>query len=311
MASCNKERIIEDHCRYISDLYVKIHNQKDISILKEMYSYIKCNIQDFFINDNMHWLYNHAIMNLMDSERLFNREYLLDNKFYLDINDKVDFNKDFNEIEVLNYLVFCARKYLIEEEYSYCDIPKTNLWDFNLVNYCQIASEKIHELCDKNGISCHTIKIYPGYDKTSNLFDGIGYHFFNIIDFGSSKYLMDVTYSQFFNKSASNIERIGIVDYFTPKAGCFMMFNEERKHISEKILSNGYIKLSRDVFRVYMDGFTISFRNGLYYDETNDYSYTTSYSSYDYINFLNGNDNQINHEGSEVLGFQKRPLKKI
>ena len=28
----------------------------------------------------------------------------------------------------------------------------------------------------------------------------------------------------------------------------------------------------------------------------------------DYVNFLNGRDSQIRHEGEEVLGFQKRPL---
>ena len=41
--------------------------------------------------------------------------------------------------------------------------------------------------------------------------------------------------------------------------------------------------------------------------KTNDYSYETNYTPEDYINFLEKKDNQINHEGREVLGYQKRP----
>ena len=303
MVNCDRERIIEKHCTYISKLYM------DIQECKKMYSYIKYNAQDFYLDGNIHWLYNNSIMNLMDSERLFNKEYLLDNRFYLDINDKIDINKDSNEIEILNYLVYFARLDLIYMEYFGEDISKKgNLWDFNLVNYCEVASEKIKELCDKIGISCKVLKVYPGYDQKSRLFDGNRYHFFNIVDFDDNKYLVDVTYSQFFNRSTSNIERVGIMDYFTPSAGCFMMLDENRKSVALEVLRNGYIKLSDDVFKNYMDGFTLSFRNGLYYQESNDYSYTTSYTFNDYINFLNGSDNQINHEGIGVLGFQKKPL---
>ena len=41
-----------------------------------------------------------------------------------------------------------------------------------------------------------------------------------------------------------------------------------------------------------------------YYDETGDYSFTTNYNDIDYINFLNGTDSQVNHEGKEVIQKQ-------
>ena len=50
--------------------------------------------------------------------------------------------------------------------------------------------------------------------------------------------------------------------------------------------------------------FGFLFRNGLYYDETGDYSFTTNYNDIDYINFLNGTDSQVNHEGKEVIQKQ-------
>ena len=86
------------------------------------------------------------------------------------------------------------------------------------------------------------------------------------------------------------------------------MMTEQGQNIAKNLLEKGYIKLNTELFKTYMDSFTVSFRNGLYYEQTNDYSFTTNYTIEDYANFLTKKDSQIKREGIEVLGYQKRPL---
>ena len=91
--------------------------------------------------------------------------------------------------------------------------------------------------------------------------------------------------------------------------GVFMLMSNQGYKIADKIINDGYIELNDEIFKVYLDAFTVSFRNVLYYEETNDFSYTTNYTVDDYIRFLNGDDSQINHENRLYLGYQSIPLK--
>ena len=87
------------------------------------------------------------------------------------------------------------------------------------------------------------------------------------------------------------------------------MGDKNHEKMAVELLTNGYVELNEDIFKKYMDSFALSFRNGLYYENTKDFSFTVPYTVEDYIRFLNGEDNQIKHEGRENLGFQGRPLK--
>ena len=93
------------------------------------------------------------------------------------------------------------------------------------------------------------------------------------------------------------------------KAGVYMLMTEDSKKIANELLSNGYIEINEETLKIYLDPFAISFRNGLYYEQTQDFSYTTDYDADDYMEFLWGNDNQLNYEDQNCLGYQNRPLK--
>ena len=91
--------------------------------------------------------------------------------------------------------------------------------------------------------------------------------------------------------------------------GCFMTMTEDRLNVASTILKKGYMPLTEQNMKNYFDGFALSYRNGLYYEETSDFSFTTPYTGVDYLDFISGKDSQIKHESREVLGFQEKPLK--
>ena len=83
-----------------------------------------------------------------------------------------------------------------------------------------------------------------------------------------------------------------------------MLMDEKRKKVAEELLKNGFVELKDDTLKLYCDGFTLSYRNGLYYKYFgNDYS--TEYRVEDYIRFFNGEDSQLKHEPPTCLGMMK------
>ena len=182
-----------------------------------------------------------------------------------------------------------------------------NSLDFT--NDCLISANFVTAFCEQQGIECYPIAIYPGFSYDAKLYCGRGHHFCNIIRYDNKWYLVDVTYSQFFKQGKNNLERIGVFGFCKTDNGTWVMGDKNHEKMAVELLTNGYVELNEDIFKKYMDSFALSFRNGLYYENTKDFSFTVPYTVEDYIRFLNGEDNQIKHEGRENLGFQGRPLK--
>lgn len=89
------------------------------------------------------------------------------------------------------------------------------------------------------------------------------------------------------------------------------MMNESRKLTAKTLLEKGWIELTDVNCKNYFDGFALSYRNALYYEQLGKVDYTTNYTSDDYImKFVFGCDSQILREGKENLGIQKRMLKR-
>jgi hypothetical protein len=288
----------------INKLYYTIEKNKKITDLKKLYEYTKTISKNFY-NEELDQRYEIVKNYLEFSSYVFNKRYILPISFEL---KELVYTNDLNDIETIEFIINETRKYLLElNKIKTINYEKKYKQDF--CNYCQIASETIKKICDALEIKCKIINIEPGYDKEARLYNNNGFHYFNIIELNEKGYIVDLTYKQFFKQGQNCLESIGLIEFPYPVAGCFILMTEEGKEIAKNLLEKGYTRLSNESFKTYLDAFTVSFRNGLYYEQTKDYSYKTNYTAADYINFLEGTDSQTKHEGKEVLGYQKRPLK--
>ncbi|MBQ6687141.1 MAG: hypothetical protein IJN03_01295 [Bacilli bacterium] len=308
---------VEKYLPYFQNSYEKIKTAKNSDIayaeIENLYLFMKAITPDFFKGHQIQGGYNYLKSRLLDCE------LLLPNEFLIDVNPNYEYGMMSERIPTsecieykLNWIVYKTRKYLQTKN----SLTDRKLVDFNkltLDNECENASKKVAELSKMLGLECQIIKLYPGYSKNPELFEGNGFHFICIINYDNEKYIIDPTYRQYFTLLQNNLERLGIVDFSGCRPGIFMTTNYYRQKLAKTILKNGWFIVTDGNLKNYFDGFTISYRNGLYYQVTQDYSYTTSYSANDYINFLNGLDKQANYEDEELLGFQRTltPIKKL
>ncbi len=294
--------------RYRQAIYAASSLEEKLKILKEAYQFAKIVAPSYDAQAGFYG-YNNISGTILECERAIPLEFLIDNNPVMDDIEIKDDLANIKEDEVvLAKIVSEARKQLLQDINIFL-IRKLSLEKCDLTNYCLKASQFIEEYCKRNNIACICKVIEPGYIKYSRLYGGFGSHAFCIARINEHDYLIDITYSQFFQIGKNMLDRIGIPRIPSSNVGAYMVMDEQRKKVAQKILTDGYILLTDDVLKNYLDGFTIFFRNGLYYEKTQDFNYTTSYTASDYKQFLKGNDNQLLHEERENLGYMKRVLK--
>lgn len=279
-------------------LYKQMNKNNYDNIINKIYSLMKNISNDYYHKNEINRTYEFLKKEFLFYEKEYSNELL--------INVKIRYS-NLNQDFFIEHLIYRTRKYILKDN---CLLDNEILiQNINLANRCKECSEFIKKICDENNIKSYIIYIYPGYDKKSSLYNGCGFHFANIVRYNNKYYLIDATYSQFFYKFRNNLNRLGILNTSGCQPGVFMLMTEKGRKIANSLISNGYIELNKEIFKTYLDAFTISFRNGLYYEDTNDFTFTTNYAVNDYIKFLNNEDSQINHEEQLHLGFQTKPLK--
>lgn len=295
---------LNNHLNFYNNKFTNAKTKEEkITIFKELYQFVKNyskSIGPDYANYKIYIYIRNAIMTL---ENKYLNNYFITNTLpnYNYIQNCHLLSYQDNEF-ILHYIILKTRYYLHK-------IIKKNI-NFNnldLTNYCNIACDYILSICNKLNIKGNKIKIIPGFTNKYKLYNGGKNHYFIVLEINNNKYLLDPTYSQFFLLKRNIIDRIGIVNLSGCDAGIFMNMKKERKKVADKILQDGFIRLDEDTLKQYLDGFAISYRNGLYYENTQDYSYTTNYSAKDYENFLKGLDSQITHEKISYLGYQRKP----
>lgn len=288
-------------------------SQKAIRKLNELYNYAKNIANDFYNQelDTMNSSYERILINdIYNINNKISRSwYIVPMSFLYDYEINFNFKKYDNNSKKVAILDF-----IIHETYNiyqgmYLNLYIQNFKEFDLTNECKIISNIVNHVCKLYNVACQTIKIDAGFSNKNPLFDGNRFHYFNIIETNNQQYIVDCSYKQFFLANGNIINSLGIPNFATPFPGCYMIMNKERCKVAKEILKSGYILLTPENLKHYLDGFTLSFRNGLYYEQNPSASYTTPYTYNQYLEFLHTDVSLLDYEDKELLGYQKRPLK--
>lgn len=284
-----------------------------ISRLKKCYLIVKRACVDLYQEDidSMHDSYLFVLKDLYNIEKTLNNKYVMDTRAHFKYGLGTLRPTSNNPYDLVRWILQNVRDDLNYKVSGVEDVE--DIEDFNkldLSDYCSYASEKVELYARIIDAKNYVIKIVPGFNEDYRLFYGSEYHFVNIVKIKDKCFLIDPTYKQFFSYRENLIERTGIMGITNCNLGRYVLMDKKRRDIATKLFQDGWIEINPEVFKTYLDGFAIRTRNQLYYDKTGDYSYTTPYSAKDYIRFLSCEDDQIKHEGIDVLGFLKEPIRK-
>lgn len=269
--------------------------------LNDGYCFIKNIAYNYYVNGSM----NDDYLNLCSRLRKLERRSLSCHNL-LDLHYLFDTIHAPSKEDVLEYIIWCGRKYLMDNSFVSYIYPTEDLhrWDFR--NMCYYGSWKIKETCNELGIKCRVLRIIPGFSLKKIIPCELNFHNFNIIKVESKYYLVDITLAQFFCERDNHLGRLGVAGLEGPNVGGYMVNLEGGKELAKQLLTVGYVNLDEETFKTYMDSFMLSFRNGLYYEEND---IILPYTIDQYGMFLQGEDSQVKHEKVLCLGKQKRPLK--
>lgn len=307
---------IRQHYIILKEFLGEIFNRRNTDtpeleeIMNDIYRYMKKIAPSLYDGTKMADSYYDLYILLLNCENCLPKRFIVDTTTNFDPNKVVDVRAAANADEyLLDLIVHQTRKRLLAIINAQYAPREFKLDDFTLQNYCYISSKIVEDCCKKYNVPCKVVKIIPGYDDDMLLYGGSGFHYMTLLKIKGITYLVDCTYKQFFQLGDNLLERVGVVNNTSCLAGAFMLKDEKSRNIAKTILKRGWIKIDDDVLKRYLDGFTLSFRNGLGF-EKNKGRMETKYSANQYIKFLNGEDDMFNHENLDHIGQQEMPLKR-
>ena len=249
-------------------------------------------------------------------EALLEQFFIIDFRFSI---DKISLKTD--ELLISEIVTETIKELIVKENFKKKDkiaINHTEISDEEICSFmnknllgarCDEVTFITEKICNRKGIEHKRIRINPGFLPSGN-YNGF-YHYFSLVNLGQDrKYIIDITYKQFFTFRRAILERTGILKNSGCYPGIFMLMNKSRQNTANVLLSNCWIKTSPQTLKNYFDGFMLYSRNGLYYDRMRKVEYVSEYTDEDYIRFLKQEDSVLNHgEKREEIGFQKEYMK--
>ncbi len=248
---------------------------------------------------------------LIDCEDLCDDTFIIESCPDFDACDKRFFGKSVNSIprkQLIEFIVWFNRCRLFDNIQDQAYQEDQDFFSFPLTDYCKLSASIVSLLCKTLNVECEIIKIPPGFTDRYELYGGNGFHYFCLITIDDVKYVVDTTYRQFFTLDSNNINRMGVMGLDGCNPGIYMLMNPSRRKTAYSILKKGYVLATDENLKNYFDGFALSYRNGLYYEDLGEADYSTTYSVSDYFAFLSDDKCLFDYEDVDFLAEQDRPL---
>lgn len=298
--------------------YIKDHSD-DLDIIRkkmnELYDYMKEFAPSYADKEGyINYDYRFFVVLLNRIENALPLHFILNNAPDFDFNRKYEhINNDsisaFGEKEIMEYIVHRGRCFMAAYFSTNHNEEKVDIGKQDLLQFCNISAGNVKFIVGALRLESLNVTINPAFYSKVNLYEEGNNHAFTLVKIGSKQYIVDLTYSQFFQLRNNNYYRIGIPVLGGCGPGFYMTLTEERREFAEKLMKYGYVEATDANIKLYFDGFAMSYRNGLYYEDTEEIIYETSYTAQDYMNFIMGVDSQVKHEKIEYLGRQKKILR--
>lgn len=190
--------------------------------------------------------YNEDNLNTIMRLEMFLSEFLFDINVITDFNEYEDIQRDY----VIKKIVCLARQ-RYEKARMTKFTRKVSCKNDSLTAKCIFMSDIIIKICQEYGIRCIPF----------DFFNDVKEHRAVVIELGSgNSYLVDCTYQQFFILGNNLPNRHITKSLTTEKALVGHTMLVSGKHdFAKEILEKGFVKISEQGFKAYMDGFISTF----------------------------------------------------
>lgn len=273
--------------------------------LNELYDYAKVIAPAFcFDDDPIRVNYACVADFINNTEKLIPPEFIMNPA--ITTNRSFKCSRESEPEEIAEYIATMTRVQLCKRLTQTENLSLITMLD--LEDNCSFAAFTAASLAEYLGLKAKVRVLNPGFSTDACLYNG-GDHAFALIIIDNRIFLIDCTYSQFFINSRCQIQKNGIMLSRNCQPGFFMTLTPARRKVAEKILRDGWIELKNDELKHYIDGFTLSYRNGLFYERSEDFSFTTPYDVNTCWDFISYEKDLLDFEDDETLGYQYTPLK--
>lgn len=285
--------------------FFSVSEEMKYDVLKECYAYLKEASKDVVDSPVEAEMMAVITSQIYAFSQMLPPDSLIKPKPY-DFNKEVKLKYGMDAEGILDFLVYQERCRLFNSAKSF---GIRSFEDYDPIDDCRESALSVYNMAKRMGINAVVKMIEPGYLYDSPLCKGGCKHCVVVLQLLGIPYLIDATYLQFFMRKRCMLEALGAVYMPLPNPGTYMVMDEGRRKTAEKVLNDGWMMMTNENVKNYLDGFTMYYRNGLYYENTGDFSYMPEYDARTYFNFLDHRDSQARYEDYEGLGYQYRALK--